>query len=540
MPNYKNLKGSERKALAGARSLGPAHSTERLQVTVRLRRQNPLPALDAMARQLPKERRYVSPNEYKSRHGADPADFKKVEAFAAQRGLVVVESNLTRRTMVLSGTVAAFSDAFQVKLENYAHAKGTYRGRTGPIQVPSELDGIIEGVFGLDNRPFARPHFSRFISAKTRTGVGKPTFTPPELAKVYNFPPGADGSGQCIGIIELGGGFVPDDLTAYFDRLGIPTPTVVAVSVDEGTNSPTGDPNGPDGEVMLDIEVAAAVAPAAKIAVYFTPDASDASFLDALTTAIQDETNKPSVISISWGGPESSPTQSFMEQFDQALQSAAALGITVCCAAGDDGAADERANEWDDKAHVDFPASSPFSLACGGTNLVATDGDITSETVWNQHGVDPQSQSFGSTGGGVSEFFQRPSWQDNANVPMSVNGGSFQGRGVPDVAGDADPATGYDIQVDGQFIQGFGGTSAVAPLWAGLIALINQKLGTRAGFINALLYNQALAAGALHDVTSGDNKVGSDGVGYSAQKGWDACTGLGSPDGQKLLAALGG
>ena len=202
------------------------------------------------------------------------------------------------------------------------------------------------------------------------------------------------------------------------------------------------------------------------------------------------------------------------------------------------GAADEHADTWDGQPHVDFPSASPWALACGGTSLTASGGAITSETVWNQHSADPQSHSFGATGGGISQFFPVPAYQAGLVLPAPAGTGGKPGRGVPDVSGDADPATGYDIQVDGQFFQGFGGTSAVAPLWAGLIALINQSLGTRAGFVNTLLYSRAV--GDFHDITQGDNKVGPDGVGYAAATGWDACTGLGTPDGQRILATLRG
>jgi len=289
----------------------------------------------------------------------------------------------------------------------------------------------------------------------------------------------------------------------------------LAVSVDHGRNHPTGDPNGPDGEVMLDIEVAGAIAPGAKIAVYFAPN-TDAGFLDAITTAIHDTRNRPSVISISWGGPESSWTQQSMTAFDQAFQAAAAMGITVCAASGDNGSSD---GVTDGADHVDFPASSPFCLACGGTNLQASGASISSETVWND------GANGGAGGGGVSSFFALPSWQNGLTVTKSGGGATpLANRGVPDVSGDADPQTGYDVRVDGHNAV-FGGTSAVAPLWAGLIARINSAKGNPVGYINAQLYQNPAA---LNDITQGNNGD------FSAAKGWDACTGLGSPDGKKV------
>jgi kumamolisin len=268
---------------------------------------------------------------------------------------------------------------------------------------------------------------------------------------------------------------------------------------------------------MLDIEVAASVAPGAKIAVYFTPN-TDQGFIDAITTAVHDTTNKPSVISISWGGPESSWTAQSLAALDAACQSAAALGITITVAAGDDGSTDGGTGN-----NVDFPASSPHVLACGGTKLVASGATISSEVVWNE-----LASQEGATGGGVSNVFPLPSWQANANVPASS--ASAGGRGVPDVAGDADPNAGYTIRVDGETMV-IGGTSAVAPLWAGLIAVANQQLGKPVGFVQPALY-AAKAATAFSDITQGNNGA------FSAGPGWDACTGLGSPIAEKLIPLL--
>jgi kumamolisin len=445
-----------------------------------------------------------------------------VAAFAAAHQLVVVESDAARRTMVLSGTSATLGAAFGVALHQVEHDGGTYRGRSGSISVPANLAEVVEGVFGLDNRPQATPHFQLLQQEGAfAPHAASAAFTPLELAKLYQFPSGLDGSGQCIGIIELGGGFRPADIQAYFIALGLPAPDVQAVGVDGGLNHPS-NANSADGEVMLDIEVAAAVAPKAKIVVYFAPNTSQ-GFLDAVTTAVHDSVNKPSVISISWGAAEANWTGQAMTQFDLAFQAAAAMGVTVCCAAGDNGSSDGMA---DGKPHVDFPASSPFALGCGGTRLVASGSTISAETVWN---ADPTRSA---TGGGVSGFFARPAYQKHAHIP-AVAGTTHKGRGVPDVAGDADPASGYRVRVDGKNLV-IGGTSAVAPLWAGLIALMNQKLAHPVGYLNPLIYGSLAGKGLFNDVVAGDN--GS----YAAKPGWDACTGWGSPIGAKLLHALGG
>ena len=525
-PNRHIVPGSERSVMPGAKVSGDVAPDERFEVTVRLRAKPSPRSLGeggAHEDRPPAKRQYLSREEYAAGHGADPLDVAKVSAFAAAHQLAVVESNPARRSVVLSGTATTLAAAFGVTLKQYEHEGGTYRGRTGSISVPADLAQVVEGVFGLDDRPQATPHFQCLHpeGAVVSRAAGA-SFTPPQLASLYSFPAGLNGSGQCIGIIELGGGFMPGDIKAYFTSLRLPVPSVKAIRVDGGRNHPT-NANSADGEVMLDIEVAAAIAPKAVIAVYFAPNTNQ-GFLDAVTSAVHDSVNKPSVISISWGSSESNWTAQAMTQLDQAFQAAAAMGVTICCAAGDNGSSD---GVTDGKAHVDFPASSPFALGCGGTKLVASGQTISSEVVWN---ANPTSSA---TGGGVSGFFRLPAYQNSAHVPPAFGTAGQTGRGVPDVAGDADPSSGYQVRVDGQNLV-IGGTSAVAPLWAGLIALMNQKLGHPVGFLNPLLYGSLAGRGLFNDIVSGNN--GS----YSAGPGWDACTGWGSPIGSKLLTALGG
>ena len=517
--------GSERVPVSGARIAGDVHPDERIEVTIRIR---PKTGLQTLAQGAvhddarPADRIYLTREQYEATHGADAQDIAKVSDFAKAHKLSVVETDAARRSVLVSGSAQALSEAFGVTLHQMEHAGGTYRGRTGSITMPSELAGIVEGVFGLDDRPQADPHFQRFEPTGMFTArAASASFTPIAIAKLYQFPAGLDGSGQCIGIIELGGGFRPADIQTYFTGLGLKAPAVKAILVDGGHNLPT-NANSADGEVMLDIEVAAAVAPKAIIAVYFAPNTSQ-GFLDAITTAIHDKVNKPSVISISWGSAESNWTLQSTTQMDQAFQAAAAIGVTVCCAAGDNGSGDGIS---DGKVHVDFPASSPYALGCGGTKLVASGSTIASEVVWNEG-------SKSATGGGVSTTFGLPSYQAKANVPPAAQPDHHLGRGVPDVGGDADPASGYQVRVDGQNLV-FGGTSAVAPLWAGLIALMNQKLSKPVGFLNPLIYGSLAGKGLFNDISSGNNGA------YAASAGWDACTGWGSPNGSKLLKGLGG
>ena len=547
MANYTEhvaLKGSERVVLTGAKAIGAANPDESLQVTVLLRSRaqaedartkttrataNEKAAVESLLQKRAADRQHLTREQFLAQRGGLEEDIQKVEEFAHQYGLSISDTNPAKGSVTLSGTVAQFSNAFGVELQNYEHTEGSYRGRTGSIHIPTELDGIITAVLGLDNRPQARPHFRTHrpaITSHAQTTQPAGTFTPVQVAKIYDFPAGADGTGQCIAIIELGGGFKSRDIKTYFkNTLNMTAPKVVAISVDGAHNKPTGDPNGPDGEVMLDIEVAGAVAPKSTLAVYFAPN-TDQGFYNAIAAAVHDTRYNPSVISISWGGPESSWTQQSLTQFNTLLEDAATLGLTVCVASGDNGSTD---GLTDGLQHVDFPASSPYSLACGGTNLTSVGGQYGSETVWNE-----MASQEGAGGGGVSDVFPKPAYQANVNVPASVNPGNFVGRGVPDVCGDADPVTGYDVLVDGQ-ASVIGGTSAVAPLWAGLTACINQMVGKRVGSMTSLVYSQIAPAGnTFHDITNGNNGT------FSAGPGWDACTGLGSPIGSAIASALTG
>ena len=498
------LKGSHRPTLKT--ELKPIDSEAFIEVTVRIRRKRSLDEAIAKGEVIPRE-------NYAQEFGASQEDVEAVEAFAHDHHLTMVLVDLARRSVILKGKISDFEEAFAVNLNLEEQQGSEFRVRTGDIHVPAELADIVTGVFGFDERPAARPMFQVYQPDQkiVNHAAGTPSYTGDQLAKIYGFPTGVTGKGQCIGIIELGGGYKTADITNYFKSLGIKKPVVKAVSVDGGKNAPT-TANSADGEVLLDIEVAGAVAPEAKIVVYFAPN-TDQGFLDAITQAVHDTTNKPSVISISWGSAEANWTPQALTNFNEAFKAAAVLGVTICAAAGDGGSAD---GVTDGKVHVDFPSSSPYILACGGTKLV-TDGSnkITSETVWH-------AARDSATGGGVSDVFPLPDYQKNANVPASLNT-NFIGRGVPDVAADADPSTGYKVLVDGQQLV-FGGTSAVAPLMAGLIALTNQQKGKAAGFINPSIYS---TPNLCRDITVGDNKTTKTNTGYTAGEGWDACTGLG-------------
>ncbi|HEV7204004.1 MAG TPA: S53 family peptidase [Jatrophihabitans sp.] len=503
--------GSNRPEIAAGEVTGPVDPGTPVEITLVLRRRAEPPA-EAFGGP-PLTRAQLAEG-----YGGDPADLDAVRAAVTAAGAEIVSADLATRLVRVRGPVGRLSELFGTSLHQAAPGVGGTRRRGGELTVPPALAGVLVGVLGLDDRPQAE---GRFRIAGPNAAPGS-SFTPVQLAAAYNFPAG-DGAGQTIAIIELGGGFGPSDLTSYFGGLGLPVPSVTAVSVDGAQNAAGQDPQGADGEVLLDIEVAGAVAPAAKQLVYFAPN-TDAGFVDAITQAAH-AALAPTAMSISWGQSEDQWSAQSRTAMDNAMADAVLLGVTVTAAAGDSGSSDSTSST--PGAHVDFPASSPHALACGGTSLqVGSGGAVTSESVWND------GPGGGATGGGVSDTFPVPAWQAGAGVPARAGGGS--GRGVPDVAGDADPQTGYQVLVDGQATV-IGGTSAVSPLWAGLVCRLAQSLGRPLGLLQPAIYAAAApgtSPAGFRDITQGGNGA------YSAAPGWDPCTGVGVPDGQALLAAL--
>jgi kumamolisin len=540
MPDLVPLPGSERSALGGATPAPAAlDDSQVITVTVLLRRRAEVPAA------LVEGPRTISTSELADRYGADPADAQLVAEVLGSYGLTVTSTHLASRRLMVSGTIAAMQAAFGTTLNAVTspHPDGSgdvqHRYRTGALSVPARLSGLVTAVLGLDDRPQARPQFRRGPAFGARSTTGPEDGTPapapaaakggpltaPQVASFYQFPAGTDGTGHTVAIVELGGGYTASDLSTYFSGLKLSVPSVTAVGVDGGSNSPG---QAADGEVELDIEVVGGVAPGARQVVYFGPN-TDQGFIDAISEAVH-ATPTPIAVSISWGQSEDQWSAQSRTAMDQAFADGAALGVTVTVAAGDNGSSDDPSGQT--TVHCDFPASSPNALACGGTRLVGNTSSfaITSEVVWNE-----LASNEGAGGGGVSDVFPVPSYQAHAGVPASAGGGGV-GRGVPDVAGNADPVTGYLVVTDGQQ-QPIGGTSAVAPLWAGLIARLAQATGKKFGLLQPLLYagvTPGTAAAGFNDIVSGDNGA------YKAGPGWDACTGLGSPNGAALVTLLGG
>jgi kumamolisin len=529
------LAGSKRTLLPNSRPAGAVDSNEIVSLTIRTRSAGDVAALekriDEQSKQPLAQRTYLTREELARGHGAKAEDLNLLEQMAHEHDLMVVHRNAAERSIVLKGKLGDLLSMFPADLQIYHHSTGTYRGRQGEIQMPQALDGIVTGVFGYDTRPKHR--YSR-RGYRASSGPGGMNGVPAtEFAKRYNFPKTyqgqtLDGTGQTIAIIELGGGFRGSDLKVYFAEIGVPRPVVTRVVVDHAAHQPT-TADSDDGEVMLDIEVAGAVAPKAKIAVYFAPNNGDQGFIDGISAAVHDSQRKPGVISISWGGPESTTDLQGIQAFHEIFVAAAALGITICVASGDHGTADLDAPDWDGKVHVDHPAVDDMVLGCGGTQIDSQGKDV----VWNDGTPFDKNVAGGggwASGGGISEIFAVPSYQANARLPVSIASGK-PGRGVPDIAMSA---TNYYTRVD-RSEGASGGTSAVAPLMSALVALLNQAKRKNAGFLNPLLYANAAL---VHDVTIGTNAISGTLQGYEAGPGWDACSGLGTPDGTAILDQL--
>jgi kumamolisin len=520
---YQSLEKSQRRPRVGASRVGAADPKEKLSVTIRVRRRPGAPALpDPTTGARPK---VISHERFAAEYGAAQSDLDQVTAFAKENGLAVVESSAPRRTIKLAGTVAQMNRAFGVDLGLYKSPTETYRGREDAVHLPANLAPIVEGVFGLDNRRMAR----RAAANPTPTTSALP-LTPPQVATLYNFPTPFSATGQTIGLLEFGGGYATKDIQAFFNGLGLTAPALTAVAVDGVSNSPGSDA---DVEVALDIDVSGGVAQGAQIAVYFAPW-TEQGWVDIVTTAIHPDAGQPtpSVLSISWGWPEMesadglSWTQAAIDAVSATFQEASALGITIFVASGDHGSSCGLAGT---RAYVSYPGSDPWITSCGGTLISDVSGSSFTEDTW-------QDNNGWATGGGISDAFTPPpAWQANAKLPGSVNDG-HQGRGVPDVAGNADGASGYDLgKVDGQATGPVGGTSAVAPLYAGMVAILNAQLGAPVGYLNPILYANP---SVCRDIADNISNATGNAPGYISGVGWDACTGWGSMNGSALLAAI--
>jgi kumamolisin len=485
------LEESARPLPPGTRAAGPVPARQVIHITVVMR---PPSARQPRARAL-----------------------QDIRTFCRVNGLRVVKVHSDRNVVALCGTAARLSRAFGVALTRYTSPLGTFFGHQGPITIPAYLCTSVDGIIGLNEFPVRR------VSGGHRH-VRKPSkkrasYHPYQMARFYNFPAAGDGRGQSVALIELAGGFRLAAVRAYFRALKLKMPHISIVQVDGEKNRIKIAPFE-DAEVQGDIETLGSVAPGARIVVYIAP-LTERGLYDAVVKALHDKVHRPSILSISFGEVEMYWPPRTLRMLNDVLELATTRGVTVCCAAGDSGSS---GGVPGGRPHVFFPASSPYSLACGGTQITTRGDAIVNERVW-------RDGRHATTGGGVSRMFPAPPWQASVKMPPSPNRKLGRGRGLPDVAANA---ADYMLTADGEtFVTA--GTSAVAPLWAGLLARVNQIHKRPAGFITPALYKAyaaLLVKGAIREVTKGSNGA------YRARKGWNPCAGLGSPDGAKLTAHL--
>lgn len=498
---------------AGAARVAPAPAREPLDLTLRLRHGRSEPVdLQTLAADVAGGRRpALTRREWASRFGAAAADIDVVTRWARRAGVVVTGVDAARRAVHVTAPAGRLARLFRITRVRYRHGAHTWASHTGAIHVPRAIAAIVTGVTGFHLEPAASHAARAHAAAASPRAV---SFTPQAIARHYGFPRRVNGRGQTIGVIALGGGFRPSDLSAFFTAAKLPRPRVTAVGVAGARN----DASNPSGEVTGDIQLAGGLAPGARIAVYIAPN-TEHGFVEAVSHAVHDRRRAPSVITISWGRNEMHWVRSTLRQFDEVLAEAAVLGVSVCCSSGDAGAL---ADPLDRRPHVCFPGSSAYAIACGGTSLAPVRGGARRERPW--------ANRRGASGGGVSALIARPPWQAGVVAPGTTGRAR---RLVPDVAANADPNSGYRVCFRGTWVTG-AGTSAAAPLWAALIARINQIAaadGRRAGLITPRLYagyRALVADGAIRPIASRPRQ----------RPGWNRHTGLGVPHGSTLAAAL--
>jgi len=559
---------------AAARPTGAAPIDVRMSVTVVCRRH---PAhshvhaevLRSFAEQPVHRRAAWSDDEFERVFGAEPGELDRIASFARKYHLAVTHVDRRTRLVSLEGDRSALEHAFGVELALFDVGGHVRRGHAVPLQVPAELEGVIEAVLGLDDLPVVR----RPLAALAGGGAGR-GHTPQDLIQYYAFPSGY-GDGEVIGLLEMAGGFDPADIHAYFRQLDMDPPAVTAT----GPNRPASQQmmkelvgwlNGMRGrpagdldqahwtfETTMDIEIVGAFASKARIRVQFA-SANDSNGAVTALRHLLHSTPRPNIMSLSWAlgtlgevqtatGAERDPKaahKDVYQLFEDTFHEAMVLGVTTCCASGDYGSRGGEASGG--PLQVDYPAASRYVLACGGTTVRWQGGKPAGQSVWNARTAGIHFASGGGLATAGAASGGPPSWQQKALSAWAARDGrqldlGTVTRGVPDVAGAADFATGCRLLVAGTETTA-GGTSASAPLWAALLARVNASLrakgGKRVGFVNPSLYDPTVA-GTFTSIDEGTNSMGGPDGPYRAVPGtWDPCTGLGTPNGEKLLAAL--
>ena len=478
--------------------------------------------IEAMALELPAKRHYPSPQEFQHEYGSASKDLQATAKWAESYGCRNIETSQERRWVTLSGTLSEIERMLHIQfVECRDRRERLFRGYQGQVEIPASLAAVVEGFTGLTTRE----RVSHIGAAAPQLGV--PYVDAREVAHYYNFPR-CTSKQQCVAVILLGGGFYEVDLKGHFAQLGLPVPQVTVVNVGARNDPAPVEPfrkiwesqdfaHATDqqiwtAEATSDIELIGSFAPEAHIVAYFAPNTASGKY--RAFVELLNDTRNPTVVSCSWGAYEETLPQGYFRAMDVNFELAAIRGITVCVSSGDKGDGLDK----NGRPRVQFPSSSPHSLSCGGTSLRLA-GPQTTETSWSEK----FSSSQLSSGHGVSRVFHRPNWQSDIGLKDDPE---RKHRIVPDVAGKADIATGYGCLTCGIQLPA-GGTSAAAPMWAGLITLMNEQLQTRTGLVTPLLYQNAFRE-ATKPVTN------------SHRPRWDPLTGLGRPDGMALLAALRG
>ena len=494
--------------------------------------------------------------EFLRRYAPAPEALAQLAAFADEHELTMVDEPAAWCCFELCGNAEQLHRAFP----------------GGPRQpVPDALADIATWVFRLAyiEQPEPRlPPAPRLPTPRTPEVAPDPRalkpehYFPPQFIDWYEFPARYRGAGQCIGVMALLGGYKHEDLDTFYAAMDAPRPEIVNVGPNTWATA-RGD-LWINYEISMDLQIASSCAPEAKTVVYNAGARTSAEvdvwhYYEVYSTAIFDELHRPSVLTLSGGMVENFYgywTADEAEVLEGLFAAAACVGVTLVFPSGDSGSNHPTASfMFDMPAVVIYPGSSPWALSVGGTTVEVEAGELVGERVWNRLDLHMHLQyrsakppavpaSLGASGGGVSRYFPRPSWQDRVEVPpyhvidftnwVFNNPQVFDGRGVPDVAACGDFLTGYKVHLDGRWCHG-GGTSASTPLWAAMIARINQALGRPVGFLNPVLYELATRAGAeLFNRPSGSNGA----FHADPDKAWNPCTGLGTPRGAALIEAL--
>ena len=525
--------------------------------------------IELMAAALPRDRERLGGEDVRALAPSQES-FARVTAFAEEYHLDVIDVSTLRHDVVLEATVAALNKAFNIRLEHYEHGGRHFHAHQQPVHLPDGLDEIVVGVLGLNNVPLA-------ASSQPAMQSGVTPVTPLQLKEYYEFPD-ATGKGQkiaCIGFSsdEDPAGYHSKDIENFFEQLGLDSPRINEISVSDYQNTPLdrdklsrfivamnnpgatvdclGEEFGQDVlhalgtiELTMDIELLGAMAPDAEIIVLFADNSLD-GLVEAISKAFELDAT---AVSVSWGNNEANWNVNPTEAANHIFKVVAGYGSdapTICCASGDWGSPGmpNDAGKLPTTANAFFPASSPYVLAVGGTVFQECGGHLQGEAVWNSVFLKQR----GASGGGISGVFKRHACQEDRGLPsitteekywLGQKEEPFAGRGVPDVAAVADRDTGIELCIGGETVLS-SGTSAAAPIWAGLLACVAEKTGSRLGCINTLLYSKEFAP-AFREITVGNNNISDDVPYFEAGVGWNGCCGLGSPRGELLAGKLSG